>query len=352
MWIQGLGGNDTIDNISHVPALLDGGAGDDVINNIVDDPNSKFTLNGKKIAQSVPKEVSLVLGKLGSDKLFTGAGIRDNSQPASALNTALKNFSDTGITFLLGDHQEMKVGGVYKFAQVADANNPAIKDSFFSSAAALRHGFVSIGKDNAAQGIFAYGAGNSVKFSNTISWLKAQIFVKAGLTDLLTALAKQVSFYEDDVKPGLGEAPPDEPDTSGNIPALSAAIDVDRDGEITPLDALLIINDLNSRSSHVALPLPLDDSDDDSLNAPLNFDVDQDGEVAPIDSLLVINALNLLAADTSDVINDVAADVASATANQSSNTGPGALSQPTFTSQDLILLLSSSNSQSQVRRTL
>jgi hypothetical protein len=352
MWIQGLGGNDTIDNISHVPALLDGGAGNDVINNIVDDPNSKFTLNAKKIAQSTPQQVSLVLGNLGSDKLFTGAGIRDNSQPANPLNTALKDFSDTGITFLMGDHQATKVGGVYKFSQVADANNVAIKDSYFSSSGALRHGFVSIGKDNAAQGIFAYGAGNSVKFSNTISWLKAQIFVQAGLTNLITALAKQISFYEDDVKPGVGEAPPDEPDTSGNIPALSAAIDVDRDGEITPLDALLIINDLNSRGSHAAPPLPLDDSGDDSLSAALNFDIDQDGEVAPIDSLLVINALNLLSDNANDVVNAVAADVASATASESSNTVVSTPSQPTFTSQDLILLLSASNSQSQQRRTI
>jgi hypothetical protein len=180
--------------------------------------------------------------------------------------------------------------------------------------------------------------------------LKAQIFVKAGLTDLLTALGKQVSFYEDDVKPGLGEAPPEEADTSGNIPALSAALDVDRDGEIAPVDALLIINDLNTRGSHSAPPLTLDDSADDSLSAALNFDIDQDGEIAPIDSLLVINALNLLADDSHDVVSDAAADVASATTSDSSNAFSSTTSQPAYTSHDLIMLLLSSNSQSQQRR--
>src|SRR5262249_30081216 len=154
------------------------------------------------------------------------------------------------------------------------------------------------------------------------------------------------AFYEDDVKPGLGEAPPEEQDTSGNVPALSAALDVDRDGEIAPLDALLIINDLNSRGSHAAPPLPLDDSDDESLSAPLNFDIDQDGLVAPIDSLLVINALNLLADNAHDAVSAVAEDVANATAGNSSTTQSNTSPQPAYTSQDLIALLLSSNSQS------
>jgi len=75
--------------------------------------------------------------------------------------------------------------------------------------------------------------------------------------------------------------------------------------------------------------------------------------VAPIDSLLVINALNLLA-DSFPMMPSAMwpADVANATASESSNAGASTPSQPAFTSHDLILLLAASNSQSQQRRTI
>jgi len=109
----------------------------------------------RRLPKACPPTSASVLGKLGSDKLFTGAGIRDNSQPANPLNTALKSFSDTGITFLIGDYQEMKVGGITQFSLVADANMWAVKIVTLRHPRALRHGFISIGKDNAAQGILA-----------------------------------------------------------------------------------------------------------------------------------------------------------------------------------------------------
>jgi PKD repeat protein len=66
-----------------------------------------------------------------------------------------------------------------------------------------------------------------------------------------------------------------------------AALDVDDDGEIVPLDALLIINYLNEHGSH-ALPVPIIPPD----GPPPFLDVDGDDWIAPIDALLVINELN------------------------------------------------------------
>ena len=61
--------------------------------------------------------------------------------------------------------------------------------------------------------------------------------------------------------------------------------DVDGDGLVAPLDALLIINELNTKGAG-QLPPPSD-------NQPPPFlDVDKDDQLAPIDALLVINFLN------------------------------------------------------------
>lgn len=66
------------------------------------------------------------------------------------------------------------------------------------------------------------------------------------------------------------------------------ALDVDNDGQISPLDALLVINLLNS-TSNTQLTIPA------APQAPF-VDIDRDGEVSPLDALLVINHLNEVAA--------------------------------------------------------
>ncbi len=60
-------------------------------------------------------------------------------------------------------------------------------------------------------------------------------------------------------------------------------MDVDNDGILTPLDALLIINQINSRSNLA--------STSGSATAPFT-DVDGDRFVTPTDAILVINVLN------------------------------------------------------------
>ena len=64
------------------------------------------------------------------------------------------------------------------------------------------------------------------------------------------------------------------------------AVDVDNDQQVAPIDALLLINDLNRAGSR-PLPDPPQDGE-----APPYLDVNGDGFLSPLDALLVINYLN------------------------------------------------------------
>ncbi|MEO8496547.1 MAG: dockerin type I domain-containing protein, partial [Planctomycetota bacterium] len=66
-----------------------------------------------------------------------------------------------------------------------------------------------------------------------------------------------------------------------------AAVDVNDDGSVSPLDALLIVNELNLRGSHALSTLPVAPD-----LPPGYFDVSGDGAVSPLDALQVINDLN------------------------------------------------------------
>jgi hypothetical protein len=63
--------------------------------------------------------------------------------------------------------------------------------------------------------------------------------------------------------------------------------DVDASGQVTPLDALLIINAMNSNSGPFIVPA-------DAISGPTSnyYDVNGDGLVSPLDALLVLNELN------------------------------------------------------------
>ena len=65
---------------------------------------------------------------------------------------------------------------------------------------------------------------------------------------------------------------------------LWADLDVDRDGFVLPLDALLIVNHLNERPAERRHATVMSDAFD--------FDVNGDGYESPIDALLVLNYLN------------------------------------------------------------
>ncbi|MCU0873090.1 MAG: dockerin type I domain-containing protein [Pirellulaceae bacterium] len=63
-------------------------------------------------------------------------------------------------------------------------------------------------------------------------------------------------------------------------------LDVDGNGQVVPLDALLIINRLNEVGSQ-RLPSPAGNQ-----SPPPYYDTNGDGELAPLDALLIINFLN------------------------------------------------------------
>jgi hypothetical protein len=306
LWARGNGGSDIIDNISKVPGVLDGGTGNDTINSIVNTLNSKLVLNSKNIPNSTIQNVTLVLGNAGADQLFIGAGAIDGAAPVGSVAAALKSFPDKGITFLVGDYKpgSQQPDGRFISLDVINPGNPPGEpgDTYSSSSNAFQHGFVALRDSAPARGIFRFGAGDKIKFSSTIAWLKAQIFIGVAKDNLVKLLAKQLAEFTKPVAAsgqaeGESAAPATLADTSSPTPSviLSATTDVNRDGEISPIDALLIINELNAHGSRqVSLAAGGEGEDDLSSLAdwqPL-LDVDGDNFLAPIDALLVIDAIN------------------------------------------------------------
>ncbi len=66
--------------------------------------------------------------------------------------------------------------------------------------------------------------------------------------------------------------------------------DVNYDGRVGPLDALLVVNDLNSHGAG-----PLDEQGESSRRRDYLLDVNNDYNVSPVDALIVINQLNAVA---------------------------------------------------------
>jgi hypothetical protein len=202
LWVRGNAGNDVIDNISSVPGVLDGGTGNDVINNIVNVSPSQLLFTGNQLQNSVFKNVSLVLGNAGADQLFTGSGGVDGVAAPGSVQAALKAFPDKGITFLVGDYTPAGSPNNPTLVAVAGgAGEPG--DLYSSSAATVQHGFLALKDTAPARGLFRYGAGlGSIKFSSTIAWLKAQLFVGIkSVNQLVNVLQKQLREYTKDVPP-------------------------------------------------------------------------------------------------------------------------------------------------------
>jgi len=66
-------------------------------------------------------------------------------------------------------------------------------------------------------------------------------------------------------------------------------LDVDNSGQVVPLDALLVINEINQRGSR---PLPPPPISSPPFSPPPFLDVTGDGFLSPLDALRVINYLN------------------------------------------------------------
>ncbi|MFO0870718.1 MAG: choice-of-anchor U domain-containing protein [Pirellulales bacterium] len=74
---------------------------------------------------------------------------------------------------------------------------------------------------------------------------------------------------------------------------------VNDDGQVTPIDVLLVINELNERGGHrLPVPLPL------PISRLLYLDVNGDDQVTPLDALLVIGELNTRGAHPVNLVAD------------------------------------------------
>jgi hypothetical protein len=67
--------------------------------------------------------------------------------------------------------------------------------------------------------------------------------------------------------------------------------DVNADGAVAPIDAVLVINSLNANGSR-ALPQGAAGEGPQAASTPAFYDVNNDGHISPIDAVLVINELN------------------------------------------------------------
>jgi hypothetical protein len=79
-------------------------------------------------------------------------------------------------------------------------------------------------------------------------------------------------------------------------------LDVNGDGIVSPIDALVVINELNRRQSNGSTGGQLDDS---QLPTSRFYDVDGNRVAAPIDALVIINALNRLSSPEGELVRRV-----------------------------------------------
>ncbi len=107
------------------------------------------------------------------------------------------------------------------------------------------------------------------------------------------------------VGPGIGNPPP-------LLTNASNSLDVNNDAEITPMDALLVINELNTAAGNFQAARA-------ATAASHYLDVNSDGQLSPLDALLIINRLNEDAAEGERASDGVGAVAAAIHADRSSS---------------------------------
>lgn len=96
------------------------------------------------------------------------------------------------------------------------------------------------------------------------------------------------SFGDPAAQPIVGNFDPPVVPASGGLGSYAnpqMALDVDGDGIVSPLDALLVVNELNARGSRILT------STMRTTSGPF-FDTSDDRQITPLDALLIINHLN------------------------------------------------------------
>jgi hypothetical protein len=148
----------------------------------------------------------------------------------------------------------------------------------------------------AFDGLERVGAGEALLFSVPMRATAAGTIEFAGSAADVLPQHNILLFDQDDPVPfdqvefgSLAIVVADSGDTSGGTNTSTNpanAMDVNADDDVTPIDALLVINELNATGRPAA-----------KATASRHFlDVSADGELSPLDALLVINYLNRQAA--------------------------------------------------------
>ena len=85
---------------------------------------------------------------------------------------------------------------------------------------------------------------------------------------------------------------------------LMTPTDVNNDGYVAPIDALMIINELNARGSYNLLERPANASGaEGESSGPIKYyDTNNDGYLTPLDALIVINALHAEGEGENDIV--------------------------------------------------
>ena len=165
-------------NISRVPGVLDGGR---QRHDQLDRQRSAIQIGPpeKDRQQSDQGCGRLVLGNQGADQLFVGAGAADTVLARGSVQAAIRAFPDKGITFLIGDLKpgSMQADGRFKSLDVVNPPFGEPGDTYSSSANAFEHGLIALRDFSGSNGPrhLKFGAGDSVKFSTTIAWLKRNL---------------------------------------------------------------------------------------------------------------------------------------------------------------------------------
>jgi hypothetical protein len=137
----------------------------------------------------------------------------------------------------------------------------------------------------------------------------------------LTAVYGGSSSYAGSTSATLSEAVSN---VAHAVSTVANPLDVNGDGVVSPLDALMIINALNSESSGTILTPAL-------LAA---CDVNRDGQVTPLDALMVINAIDAAASAVNSVVTPAVAQPAvaqpSSPSTSSSQSGTVSTAQLAF----------------------
>ena len=249
--VQGEGGDDVLYNKTKIIAALEGDAGEDLlVSGRVDGTLSTSALEITGGLVSGPDQAFL-LGGAQADKLF-GAG-----------------FDLT----LLPDHSADLAGNIFETSSDHDV-------IVITGSGAV---VVSLGANDCING----GCGFNTFFIegsasiDVCSWLYATFFPVSSGNSVAAIPADRVLLFQDLVTPPVIVRMLAFHNPEGEL-------DVNADGWVSPLDALLVINALNTG---MKLPVPSGGEGEGEVRH-YYYDVNGDGRLSPIDALRVINRLN------------------------------------------------------------